>query len=143
MERERRSQISSYTGVSFFKSTSANSYVCVTVLNSMSVRVYYQADACKQWFFLGLYDDHRQFSAFFTAICQGILGRATPLWSNFRPKIRQRDAAVAGKVNIAQISLNACFMTPHCLFGDGCIVLVRDCERRTFRYPGIPEYPNI
>ena len=51
-----------------------------------------------QWIFLGLYDDHRLFSAFFKAICQGILGCATPLWPNFRPKIRQLDATVAGKV---------------------------------------------
>ena len=47
---------------------------------------------------LGLYDDHRLFPAFFTAKLQGILGCATPLWPNFRPKIRQRDATVAGKV---------------------------------------------
>ena len=38
------------------------------------------------------------FRLFFTTICQGILGRATPFWPNFRPEIRQRDATVAGKV---------------------------------------------
>ena len=57
-----------------------------------------EAGSAFSGFFLGLYDDHRLFPAFFTAICQGILGCATPLWPNFRPKIRQRDATVAGKV---------------------------------------------
>ena len=49
-------------------------------------------------FLLGLYDDHRLFLAFSTANCQGRSGCATPLWPNIRPKIRQRDATVAGKV---------------------------------------------
>ena len=68
------------------------------------VRRYYQ-ESFNQWFFLGLFDDHRLFSPFVTAICQGILGSATPLWPNFRPKIRQRDATVAGKVRARDTTL--------------------------------------
>ena len=61
-----------------------------------------------------------------------------PLWPNFRPRIRQLDAAVADMVRArdtttAGIYPPACFMTPHSLFGDGCIDLVTVCtpERRT------------
>ena len=57
----------------------------------------WEAHACLdepvgQWFFLGLLHDHRLFSAFLTAICQGILGCVTPLQPNFLPKIRQRES---------------------------------------------------
>ena len=50
-----------------------------------------------QWFFWGVFHDHRHFWAFFAAIWQDRLGCVTPLWPNQRPKIWQRDATMAGK----------------------------------------------
>ena len=48
--------------------------------------------------FLGLFDDHCPFSAFFALIWWCLKGCVRSLWPNFRPYILQRGVILAGKL---------------------------------------------
>ena len=90
----------------------SHAYVRIFMMGNVSCFLVYIAATCKVGvcvsvhrlervrlgFLLGLLDDHRPFLAVYTAAWQVVFVCVTPLWPNYRPKIWERDATMAGKL---------------------------------------------